>query len=286
VVGTGANQAPFYIADNLKAFDQYGVTVNWQLIAGDIATNALIAKEVDAVLESPTPMITVDLNGGGDQVLVASTLNHSTYALMAPASIQTADLKGKIVGNDRPATAQDYNTQLVLNLAGVKPSDVMFQPLGGVTLLYPALLSGQIQAAALTPPFIFQAQAKGFKVLATTYKESYQSNGVAVSKARIEELSRALPGVLAGLRAGIRAFQSQPDLATKIIQQTTKEEDPTILKQSYDFYVNDVRFQEDLQPTLPGIQSILDSLVATVPAAKNGKPEQFVDLRLLDKLPA
>jgi hypothetical protein len=33
-----------------------------------------------------------------------------------------------------------------------------------------------------------------------------------------------------------------------------------------------------------GMQNALDDLARTIPAAKSAKPEQFVDLRFLDKL--
>jgi hypothetical protein len=35
---------------------------------------------------------------------------------------------------------------------------------------------------------------------------------------------------------------------------------------------------------MTGVQNVLDDLVKTVPAAKNAKPEQFVDMRFLDNL--
>src|SRR6202035_2026607 len=100
VVGTSAPQTPFYVADHIKAFDKYGTTVSWQLIDGNVATVALAGGDVDAVLESPSPLLTFDVNGGGDQVLVGSTLNHSQYALCVDPSINSAnDLKGMVIGN-------------------------------------------------------------------------------------------------------------------------------------------------------------------------------------------
>jgi hypothetical protein len=35
---------------------------------------------------------------------------------------------------------------------------------------------------------------------------------------------------------------------------------------------------------MTGVQNVLDDLAKTVPAAKNAKPEQFVDRRFLDNL--
>jgi hypothetical protein len=95
-----------------------------------------------------------------------------------------------------------------------------------------------------------------------------------------------MAGVLAGMQDAIRAFNSQPDLAKQVLQQTTKEPDQSILQQTYDFYRTQTPFQEDLRPTLEGLQSQLDFLSLTVPEAAKVKAPQFVDSRILDTLPA
>ena len=46
------------------------------------------------------------------------------------------------------------------------------------------------------------------------------------------------------------------------------------------------KLKDNQKPTLEGIQAMLDFLVPTLPAAKDAKPEQFVELSLLAKLPA
>jgi hypothetical protein len=46
-----------------------------------------------------------------------------------------------------------------------------------------------------------------------------------------------------------------------------------------------VPFQEDQQPTLEGIQAMLEFLGNTsMPAAKTAKAEQFVDTRILSRM--
>jgi len=55
------------------------------------------------------------------------------------------------------------------------------------------------------------------------------------------------------------------------------------LQRAYDFYVGKI---VDKAPyvDMKGMQNALDEVAKTIPAAKNAKPEQFVDLRFLDKL--
>ncbi|HLG69178.1 MAG TPA: ABC transporter substrate-binding protein [Chloroflexota bacterium] len=274
--------APVWLAEATGAFTQHGLNVKSQLIEGNIAAKALIAKEVDLLLQAAAPIITADLNGGADLVMLASSFNHSLHALVTPAEIRTpADFKGKILGSDRPGSTNDYQNRVILGLMGLQPSDVTIRVLGGSDSLLPALLSGQIQGAALSPPQIYQAEEAGFHVLQDTYSQPYQGGGWVTSRARLDELAPAMPPFLAAFRQGMITFRQQPDLAKRILSERTKTDDPVQLDKTYDFFVKTAPFQEDLRPTMEGIQRMLDYLSDAVPAAKQAKPEQFVDLRFL-----
>jgi ABC-type nitrate/sulfonate/bicarbonate transport system substrate-binding protein len=281
------SQSPIWMADALHAFSDRGLNVTLKTIAGDIATKALVAGETDVLLQSAAPIITADLNGGTDLVYVGGIFNHSQFALnVAPSVKSAADLKGKPIGSDRPGTTGEYQSKLLLAQLGLQPSDVSLLALGSAEIQLPALFSGQIVAATIGQPQTFQAEAKGYRALANTYKIPYQSIGPVISKGRMDELGPALVQFMDGVRAGIRAYNSQPDLAKKLLQERTKETDPDILQKTYDFYKTEAPFQEDLQPTLEGIKTIMDFLAGTtLPAAKSARPEQFVDTRLLAQLP-
>ena len=168
---------------------------------------------------------------------------------------------------------------------GLKPSDVNILPLGGSQVTYKALLSGQVQAALMSPPESFGAESNGYKLLQDTFSIPYQNNGVVVLRSRIAELTPALPGFLKGYRQGMLTFNAQPELAKQIVGKYTKEEDQAVLQKTYDFHRTSAPYQLDMQPNIEGIAAMLDFMSATVPAAKNAKPEQFVDTRFLSQLP-
>ncbi len=285
-VTTGGTHAPLWVAKDSGAFGKAGVEVNDQFIQGDIATKALIAKELDVILQSAAPVITADLNGNAGIVFIGSVLNHSQFALLVHSSIKTAnDLKGKAWGTDKPGTTGDYQTKLLLRLLGLTPNDVEIRELGGNDIPLKALLTGQVQAAPVIPPFSFQGVAQGYPILKDTYDQPYQNVGVVVAKSRIPEIRPALVNFLKGYREGIRLYNEQPDMAMQVLKKYTKETDDKLLKQTYDFYKTQAPFQTDLQPTMQGIQNMMDFLSATIPAAKSAKPEQFVDTSLLAELP-
>ncbi|HLG70542.1 MAG TPA: ABC transporter substrate-binding protein [Chloroflexota bacterium] len=280
-------QWPEWMAVATNAWQAHGLDVDLRYLEGDVGTKSLVAKQVDVLLQSAQGMLTANLNGGLDLVYVGSLYNHQQFALMVAPSIKTAaDLKGKGFASDKPGTAVDFAARQLLKQLGLTLSDVTVYQVGVSQALVTALLSGQTVAAPLAPPNSFTVEAKGFHAITDLYKLPTQAGGAIVSKARVDELSSRLAPFLLGLRDGIRAFNSQKELAIKVLQEQTKQTDADILQRTYDFYKTSTPFQEDLKPSLEGLQALLDFNAETVlPQARNANPEQFVDMRILEKLP-
>ncbi len=286
-VVTSAAQSPVFMAETIGAFAKRGVDAKVQFVEGSLALKSLVAKELDVVLQSATALINANLNGQADLVYIGSNSNHAQGELLTAPTIKTAaDLKGKVVGNDKAGTAIDFYMQLAFKQLGLKPSDVEMRALGGSEILAQALQSGQIQATCLTPPQSLSAEANGFSVLQNLYSFPYQGNGPIIVRSRLNELTPALIPFLAALRDGMVAFNEQPELAKATIAKYAKIEDPAVLERTYQFHRTSNPFQLDQKPTLEGIQAMLEFLAPTLPAAKDAKPEQFVELSLLSKLPA
>lgn len=276
------------MADALHAWAKYGLNVTIQYIqSSNAALTNLISGQIDALMQGVAGVITANLNGHAELAFVASGLNHSQFSFYAPPSISSsADLKGKVIANDQPGTPVDYGTHLCLSLMKLQPSDVQLRTIGGPETMFPAMSSGQVFGACLSPPFTFLAQDQGLRDLQDTFQVPYQNVGIVVRKPRLAELGSVMPGVLAGYRDGITAYNAQPDRALQVLQQFTQNDDASINQRTYDFYRSTAPFETDLQPTAEGTQSILDFLGAgTLPAAANAKPSDFIDTRYLSQLP-
>ncbi len=281
------SMAPLWMADAVHAFAPYHVRVEIRFIQANAAVVALLAREVDALQMSAPPMISADL-GLPDRplVFVASALNHASLSLYTDASIRSAaQLKGKTLASDRPGTPIDYAMHIALSLLGVNPGDVNLLPLGSAQIQLEAMLSGQVQGAILGPPQSFKAEASGFRDLKDTFRVPYQNIGIVVLRSRLAALAPAMVPFLAGYRQGILAYNRQEAAALRVLQQYTKESDPTILRKTYVFY-RDLPFETSLRPTLEGIQATLDFFGRTNPAARQLTAKDLVDLRFLSKLPA
>ena len=290
VVSYGAktsSYAPFWMAKATGAFEKYGVSVDLQYIEGLAAVPAMIANDNDVQESGFAQIVPADVNGNQDIVMIASGLNHLASALYAMPEIASAEqLKGKVVGSDKPGSTADYVLRHSLSRLGLKPEDVEVRTISGPEIAT-AMLSGQVQAGIVSPPQSFQLEARGFHLLQDTYSEPYQSIGLVARRSRLDELAPALRPLLLAFRDGILAWKNQPELAMNVVDQYTQMGDSEILRKSYDFFTRVTPFEPSLQPTIPGMKAILDFLAATaVPEAARFTPEQFLDTRFLADLPS
>jgi len=164
-------------------------------------------------------------------------------------------------------------------------ADVQLLRLGGTGILWPALQSGQIAGATLTPPQSFKADALGFTRLGDTYDAPYQNVGIVIRKADVEERMEVWVRFLGAMQQGIARWYEDPKLAKAVITKYTKENDPEMLQKTYDFFSKQGGFTKDLSLNDEGIREILTFLASTrLPAAKNFTPKQIYDKRILEKL--
>jgi ABC-type nitrate/sulfonate/bicarbonate transport system substrate-binding protein len=274
--------APLWMADAVGAFQEHQLTVAMSLIPGNTATNILISRDIDVVEQAIGPMIAANLNGGADIVFLASVHNRLPYALFVVPTIRTAaDLKGKTLASDKPGTTNDLAMGLALSLLAVKREDVTLLSVGASDVGLAALLAGQVDGAILGLPQMFQAEAQGFISIQDTFNVLYQNTGIIALRSRVEELTPALTRFFPAYRQGIQAFKTQPELAQEVLRKYTQESDASVIQKTYAFFSNSAPFEDSLEPTLEGIQTVLDSVAPSIPSANSAKPADFIDTRFL-----
>lgn len=278
--------APAWMAKESGAFKAEGLEVELIYIEARSAIAALVAKEVDALEISAPGMIPANL-AGADVTLIAGLLNKMIFSLHAQKEFKSAEqLRGKVVGTDRVGTPSDYGTRVALTLLGLKPeSDVQLLRIGASAVLLPALQSGQIAAAAITPPQSFKADALGFNRLGDTYHLPYQNIGVVVRKADIEPRTETWARLLRAFREATHRWYDDAKLAKEVLRKYTKENDPEMLQKTYEFFTTQAGFNKELVLTDQGLQQILSFLGSTtLPAAKEAPPARFYDTRILNSI--
>jgi ABC-type nitrate/sulfonate/bicarbonate transport system substrate-binding protein len=247
------------------------------------AIPALVAGDLDAVQMSAVPVLTASLRGH-DVVFVAGLLNTMIWTFYVKPEIQRPEeLRGKVIGTDKPATPVAYGTLVALKKLGLSPRDLQLYPIGGSEQILAAFLSGRLAGGIAGPPQGFQLERAGFRALVSLLDVPYQNVGIVIKRSRADELGDRLVPFLRGLRAGMGRYARDKEFAVRVIAKYSKEGNPDVLDRTYDFY-RQAGFNQELTISGKGIQEILNFLRETMPEAQQATPSQFFDDRFVRRV--
>ncbi len=279
-LSTSTTMAPVWMAKDSGAFAKEALDVEVLSMSSSSAIPALIANEIDVVEVSAAPVLTASLRGI-DVVFIAGLLNTMIWDFYARPEIKNIEqLKGKIIGTDRPATPVAYGTLVALKKMGLTPKDVQLRPLGSSPQIVAAFYAGQIAGGVGSPPASFKLERDGFHSLVSLLDVPYQNVGLVVRKGRMDELGARLVPLLRAVRSGIERYYADKSFAMKVISKYAKEADNDVLDRSYEFFKK-AGFRRELVTSESGVQGILDFLSDSIPEAKSAKPSQFFDDRFV-----
>ena len=279
-LSTSTTMAPVWMAKDSGAFAKEALDVEVLSMSSSSAIPALIANEIDVVEVSAAPVLTASLRGI-DVVFIAGLLNTMIWDFYARPEIKNIEqLKGKIIGTDRPATPVAYGTLVALKKMGLTPKDVQLRPLGSSPQIVAAFYAGQIAGGVGSPPASFKLERDGFHSLVSLLDVPYQNVGLVVRKGRMDELGARLVPLLRAVRSGIERYYADKSFAMKVIGKYAKEADNDVLDRSYEFFKK-AGFRRELVTSESGVQGILDFLSDSIPEAKSAKPSQFFDDRFV-----
>jgi CDP-glycerol glycerophosphotransferase (TagB/SpsB family) len=80
----------------------------------------------------------------------------------------------------------------------------------------------------------------------------------------------------------VRVFKQEREFTLGVLGRAMRSNDRAILEETYGFYRD--YFNDIPQPTLEGIQLILDEMAPNTPKARDARPQDFVDLRFVRAL--
>jgi ABC-type nitrate/sulfonate/bicarbonate transport system substrate-binding protein len=277
--------APIWIASEIGAYQREGLDARIIYIDARISIAALVAGEVDAVVIS-APSVIPPVLSGANIAFIAGLHNKMIFSFHAQPDIRSpAQLRGKIVGVNRPGTPADYGNRVALAKMGLKPTDVQFLPLGSSGIMWQALQTRQVAGVTLAPPYSFRADTEKFSRLVDTYDRPYQNTGVVVRRDRIHPMADVWLRLLRALRQANLRFYEDPKLAMFVLKKYTQQTDPEVLQKTYEFESNPPGFTKDLKVSDSGLQGIIDFLATTVrPEAAKASPKDFYDTTILDRL--
>lgn len=243
--GTSGQNLPFWLAHEAGLFKKYGLSAELILISGG-STNiqALLANELQFVNLGASAPIQAALQGA-EIVIIATSYNLMPYGLITGKNIHSpADLKGKRAAISRLGGIEEVAIRLAMEKLGLGPKDVTFVQTGPDTFRIAAVQSGAAAATALAPPALFAATALGLPILADlgALGIQYPASVLAARRAYLAQERTAAKKYLMAFIEGLRLYKEKKSYAVQVLQKFTKQNDPKILSQSYDYFAKNTPF--------------------------------------------
>lgn len=281
---TGA-QSGVFMAQQEGLFKKNGLDVELiHIPSSSRGIQAILAGEIAFSYMDGLNTVQADLKGAGIALILGAT-NRQVFSLMARPEIKMAsDLRGKKIGITRIGSSTHTSALYALSQAGLKPGDYQILPLMEVPNILTALMAGQIDAGVVSPPTNSRARKAGFNELANLAKDGpeYVSVGIGTSRSYIKANEEIVRRVVRSYAEGVYVFKTNKAAAIRMIQNYLKVKEPEIQQDTYK------QFQEYLE-SIPfvsrkGIEAVLADLATTEPAAKQTKPDEFIDMRFVSEL--
>jgi NitT/TauT family transport system substrate-binding protein len=248
---------------------------------------ALLSGQLQVIGTGGNSLVAANLNGAKDAVLIATTYNSLVFSLMTRATFKDPkDLKGKSLGVTGFGSLSDFTLRTLLKKSGLEPTrDVVIRPMGGYPEILASMQSGTLDGGIFSPPTNLKAQELGFRELMDAGSTGIEFAATCYGTTRrfIRDRRETVTQFTRALTEAIHRFKTDKAGSIKIIQQYTKTKDASVLEETYRVYALKY-LPRAPYPTLNGVQTTLDSLVDTIPAAKGAAPQDFVDLSFVQEL--
>jgi len=278
---------PIWVAHDAGYFAKEGLQDDIVLIpSGTQLAQVTVAGEIDIGSLNGSSAIAAALQGA-DLKIIGNSGNKMVFSLYVRPEIKSVEqLKGKKIGVTRFGSAPDISVRYALRKYNINPDrDLTLIQLGFMATVAGGLQGGSIDGGVVSPPTQFAVDKAGFKELINITDMNFAFPNPAL--VAVGSIIRSKPDVINRfMRAYVRGMhraRTDPAFTYKSMAKYTKIEDAAVLQKAYEFYMSKV-LEKAPAINMTGVQNVLDDLVKTVPAARNAKPEQFVDMRFLDTL--
>jgi NitT/TauT family transport system substrate-binding protein len=285
VAGMSASLIHPFVARDAGLFQKHGIDARLVLFeGGSLLAQAAMAGEVKFSVTSG-PVTIASRSAGADTIVVAGYINTLPYNLVTAKDITKLEqLKGKKIAISRFGSTTDTAVRLLLEKVGVNPKDVTIIQMGAQPSRFAALVAGTLDATIIAPPFDITARKQGYNVLVNLAELGipYPQQVIETTDRFIRENPQAVKNFLKGFIAGIHYGLTNKEGAKKIIAKYLKVADPEILEATYASYVQTT--DRRAFPNIEGFRYGLEEVAKRLPAAKDKKPEDFINMRFLNEL--
>jgi NitT/TauT family transport system substrate-binding protein len=277
---------PFWIAQELKLFEKYGLDTELVYVSGARPIQAMLGGSIDVSQVGGAATVAAAAQGA-DVVILGTVFSRLNFAVHAsPQITQISDLKGKTLATGAIGGNTYFAALLFLNNFGWAPNkDVMLFASGGSPDVLNALMQGRFPAGVLTAPTTHLAARNGFREIFDLASLDFPFPTLSVVSTRkySEGNPETILNILRATSEAIYLYKTRPEQTLPVIARYMRvpKDDPALI-QSQETFAKHLNLT--LTPSPEGIKFILDYLAEQRPALKGKNPADFIERKFLRKL--
>jgi ABC-type nitrate/sulfonate/bicarbonate transport system substrate-binding protein len=282
----GAPQMTMWYAKEANLYEKHGLAVEAIHIPGSsMALQAMLSGEVPIIQLGGAASMQANL-AGADTVIVATVLKKFLFSIFSrPEITRIADLKGKLFGATRFGTLSDFASRFALERNGLNPErDITMVQTGGQPETVMALITGKVQAAALSVPATMRAKQANMRELLDMAKleATIHQNGVVTTRRYLKNNEDTVRRFLRAYTEGAVLAKRDKAFAARVMAKYLGTQDREMLDDAYERVTRHLEVPP--YPSVEGVAVLLKTLEKTQPKAQTVNPEDFIDPRLIREI--
>ena len=250
---------PLWVASQKGFFERQGLDVELVVIrASDVGIQALAGGSLEiAGSASDAPIAAIEK--GLDLVIVGGIINGLSQSIMAAKKFKTyADLRGATFGAISLTSGVTFALRQVLKAKGLEyPRDYKLLVIGGTPQTYAALLSGQIDAAALSLPVNYAAEEHGFNEIGRFIDviPNYQLAALSTKRSWADKNRPVLVRVMKAMAETMHWLYRNKEAGADLLAKEMKLK-PEHARRGWDFYTSTRTWDPNGDVNLDGLQIV------------------------------
>jgi NitT/TauT family transport system substrate-binding protein len=283
----GGSQASVWVPYEAGIFRKHGLDVELLYVGGGgRAAQVVQSGEVPIGVFTGGAVINSNL-AGGDLVMIASSMNVMTFAVMARPEIRSAEeLKGKKIGISRFGSATDFGLRYAESQWPVKRQrDFAVIQIGGMPEQLTALRTKALDAAVLNAELAIVARKEGFREITDLAKTglNFPTSSIVTTRSFIKWNENTVRKFVRAYVEGIHYAKTQRAFGVQVLKKYLRNDDTAFVNDLYDLYILQ-NIAQIPRPSPEALKTVLDQMAETDLRVANLRPEQFIDARFFQEL--
>ena len=234
IPGPTLSYVPLYYGQEKGFFGQEGLDLQVLVVRGVVGVSSLMSGEIDVTCHAGSGFAAA-LRGVPVKIISVTRDRPIHELIVSPAANSPAEIKGKSIAVGSLDGTAAVMTRRILQAKGLDAAkDVTLLSMDTPARLQ-SLFSGRVAGAMMTPPSIYLAEERGYKVFGRgrDYMR-YLQTGVVSTDSNIKEKRERLVRFLRAWNRGLKAYQESPDLMFPYIQKRLGIKDAQLTRRMYD----------------------------------------------------